>query len=214
MISPEELLDPVDIIAHLFFASGTADCVRLVTPGGTFEGVFRFPEDDAAWVIFPDGAPALPAGTRVSVEYEGLEDTYLFETVTLGARPDAVQLALPGTIAREDRRLTCRVALPRQLGAQFVEVTTGRPFLLDDISDGGVGLLDPHGALPGIGARVEGTVHVPGLAPFAATVEVRHAAVRADGRRVGARFLLLAQDARAALARYLHAAYAQEALAG
>ena len=45
------LFDQIDILAHLFFAAGTSDQVRVSWIGGSLTGTFAYPNGERALVL-------------------------------------------------------------------------------------------------------------------------------------------------------------------
>lgn len=67
----EFLFDVTDIVAHIFFAVGTTDEVRVASPVGAFSGTFVYPEGEGVYLRHGEGgAPELAPGMGLFVEYE------------------------------------------------------------------------------------------------------------------------------------------------
>jgi c-di-GMP-binding flagellar brake protein YcgR len=201
----EFLVEPIDILAHLFFASGTSDRVVVTTPAGVFAGAFLYPDGDGALLACPPSVPAFSHGASVTVEYAGPTDQYRFQSTILAREAGGIRVDLPTSIERHDQRITARFPVSPDAGIRFVQTRDGHevtwPVL--DISDGGVSLVDANGRPMSVGDRISGQLHVPDVEPFDAVLEVRHIRNQDDSRHVGARFAEMSLESRGELARLL-----------
>lgn len=207
------LFDQMDILAHLFFAAGTADHVRMSWPSGSLEGTFSYP--DGTRVLLTHSLHFTPpdVGAIVFVEYAGPSDKYRFFASVLDVFRGEVVLAFPESIECSDRRLTLRLHLP--LGTPVVlHVRQGEGFVAcrpSDLSDGGVGFYAFEGWSYADGAAFEAFLDIGEASPLALRAEVRHARETSDGLLIGARFIAMSLAERARLARFLVSAEGVEA---
>ncbi|MDP2315109.1 MAG: PilZ domain-containing protein [Pseudomonadota bacterium] len=201
----EYLFDVMDIVAHIFFAVGTTDEVRVTSPGGAFVGTFVYPEGDEVFIQFHGAAPALAPGMTLYVEYEGPGDSYRFHSEVVTCDAERVQVRLPQAVECSDRRLTQRVGVAADAGYWFVVDGAGaeQTFAVLDLSDGGVGFLNAEGARLRVGDTLTGSLHLPGGGPLRVSLEVRHLRVQDGRRHVGARFVSISLVDRGQLARFL-----------
>ncbi len=202
----EFLFDVTDIVAHIFFAVGTTDEVRVTSPVGGFSGTFVYPEGEGVYLRFgEDSAPELHVGMSLFVEYEGPGDSYRFHTEVVSAEPRQVQIRLPHAVECSDRRLTKRVTVPSDAGFRFVADGGGseRTFAVQDLSDGGVGFVNASNTRLQLGEVLHGALHLPGLPPLRVGLELRHIQVRGGERVVGSRLVAISLADRGLLARLL-----------
>ncbi|MDP2309168.1 MAG: PilZ domain-containing protein [Pseudomonadota bacterium] len=201
----EYLFDVTDIVAHLFFAVGTTDEVRVTSPAGEFLGTFAYPEGDEVYVQVDEKCPALTPGMALFVDYEGAEANYRFHTEVVSVHPNQIQIRLPYAIECSDRRLTQRKAVAPDAGFWFVAEGGGPElsFVLSDLSDGGVGFINAHNVRIQIGDSLRGVVYLPDQTALQVVLDVRHLPVREGQRFVGARFTAISLADRGRLARFL-----------
>lgn len=199
---PEYLVDQIDIIAHLFFASGTADRVIVTSNGRVFDGAYRFPDGEGGFIACGAGMPWLEPGSTVQVEYVGPTDEYRFEATVLAQQATGFHVSLPRTIERSDRRATPRILLSPDAGVHFVE-EGGRAYVACDLSDGGAGLVDLTNEPRAEGQVLRGRLMVPGIGPLETTLEIRNVRSTDDSRRLSTRFLEMSYESRGELGRVL-----------
>ncbi|MES2640763.1 MAG: PilZ domain-containing protein [Myxococcota bacterium] len=201
----EYLFDVTDIVAHVFFAVGTTDEVRVSSPIGDFRGTFAYPEGEEVYVQCDTGALALMPGMPLFVDYSGAGDNYRFHTEVVSVVPGRLQIRLPYAIECSDRRLTQRKDVAPDAGLWFVAEGGGdeRTFVVSDLSDGGVGFVNAHHLRVQIGDMMRGALYLPGQAPMGVVLEVRHLPVRDGKRLVGARYAAISLADRGRLARFL-----------
>ncbi|MFZ5478258.1 MAG: flagellar brake protein [Myxococcota bacterium] len=208
------LIQPGDIVAHLYFVAASISEVVATGPGLVLTGRMRYPEGGVG--VLTPSAPFDPiaAGTPVCIEYTSNLDHYRFYSRVVSCDPFGdVRIALPRAIERRDRRLNERFPIPRAPGYGFrpTSPVDAASMPLHDLSVGGVGLVHFGSDSPwNVGDLVDGDVLLPGEHPLPTCLEVRHA--RPIPRRpgetlVGTRITAIATIDRARLARWL-AAYA------
>lgn len=200
----EYLFDVSDIVAHIFFAVGSTDHVRVSSPLGDFSGTFAYPKGDEVFLRCT-AFPAVSPGMTLFVDYAGAGDNYRFHTEVVSVQADQIQIRLPTAIECSDRRLTQRKAVAAGAGFCFVAEGGGpeRTFLVSDLSDGGIAFVDARHVPLTVGDIVSGALHLPAQAPLDIGLEIRHLPDIDGQRLVGARFVSISLADRGRLARFL-----------
>lgn len=197
------LFDRLDILAHLFFATGTADTVSLAWAGGVLRGELGLPEHGGVELRHAPGAPTPPVGAAVFVEYDGPSDHYRFETLVTGVEIGNLLLDYPETIECADRRLSLRLALdadsPVCLWLQHGDRMVAHR--VTNLSDGGVAFVRADSSPPA--GELDGVLELGPALRIPLRLEPRHAREEPDGLHVGARFVAMSLVDRGLLARFL-----------
>lgn len=180
----------VDVLAHLFFASGERTEVRLAGTGVAAFG--RFATPGGATVPFVPSGFALrrppPAGKRVRLQYGSLAWQYEFDATVLGVSPEGHWLLdLPPAVARDDRRTSPREVLG---GRDEAWVMVGFDEVrVVDISEGGFAFEVDDGAPAwSEGMLLDAALRVGAEDAWPVEIEVRNVAVlpgTPGRRRVG-----------------------------
>jgi hypothetical protein len=199
------LFDHMDILAHLFFAAGTADHVRMSWPQGQLEGTFSYPDGTRVHLSHSLHFTPPEVGSIVFVEYAGPSDKYRFFASVLDVFRGEVVLAFPESIECSDRRLTLRLHLSGNAKV-VINVRSGDAFVPCkpvDLSDGGVGFLAFDGWPYADGEPFEAFLDIGEDSQLALRAEVRHSREVTDGLLIGGRFIAMSLTERARLARFL-----------
>lgn len=205
MVAPTAcLIDPIDILAHLFFAVGTRDEVLVSHPEGDFPGLLGT-QDGAGVSLTPiRHPPPLTAGTPLCLEHAGDDETYHFYSEVVAAGPDEVRIRVPLVIERTERRLSERVSVPSDVGVAFrPHDGLGAVFPVYDMASAGLGMFAPPDVPLALGQVIHGDLCLPDGAPEPITVEVRHVNTRRGARCVGVRIAAISLAGRGRLARVL-----------
>lgn len=203
--SADYVLDPTDVLAHVFFAEGSTDRVSLVTEMGELTGRFRLPEDGGLEFVHGNAYVPLERGSPVYADYDGPGPQYRFYTSVIAVGHGVIRLHLPDAIDRTERRLAARIVLGRNDGVEFraLGVNASVPCVAVDLSDGGVSWLDTTGWNLQEGQIVYGELILGSTAALSIGVEVRHAQEADGGRVTGGPFANISLADRAALSRFL-----------
>ncbi|MFN7142435.1 MAG: PilZ domain-containing protein [Myxococcota bacterium] len=205
MVAPTAcLVDPTDILAHLFFAVGTRDEVLVSHPEGDFPGLLGNPDGAAVSLTPIRLPPRLPAGTPLCLEHVGADETYHFYSEVMAAGPEEVRIRVPLVIERTERRLCERVSLPPDAGVAFrPHDAFGALFPVYDMSSAGMGLHATVDLPLALGQVLHGELCLPDGEPVPMSVEVRHVQSRRGARCVGVRIAAVPLAGRGRLARVL-----------
>lgn len=203
--SSDYVLDPTDVLAHVFFAAGTIDKVQVSSEMGDFTGSFRLPQSEGVEIVHGDAYVPLEPGSPVYVDYDGPGDKYRFYSSVIAVGQGVVRVNLPDAIECTERRLSPRIALSSRSGVEFhaLGVHGSIACVATDISNGGVAWLDLTGWDLQEGQVVYGDLRLDPATALSVGVEVRHSRVMADGRVTGGRFASISLGDRAKLARFL-----------
>lgn len=186
-IRPGDPAPPLEILAHLVYASSMTEAATLTTPRGELAAHLVQPDGRGLCLATDGEHPDVEQGELVCLEYGAGAFAYRLYTEVTSVEHDLVFLAMPVAIERPCRRLTPRFDAP--LGFHFWAFDLpGAPRLqLADISVGGVGLRETT-VMYSVGQRIQGELVVPGEAPFPCVLEVRHLRLSKGQMRAGCRF--------------------------
>lgn len=203
--SSDYVLDPTDVLAHVFFAAGTIDKVQVSSEMGEFTGSFRLPQSEGVEIVHGDAYVPLEPGSPIYVDYDGPGDKYRFYASVLAVGQGVVRVSLPEAIECTERRLSPRIPLSSKSGVEFhaLGVHGTVPCKAVDLSNGGVGWLDDTGWDLQEGQIVYGDLHLGSKITLSVGVEVRHSRELGDGRVTGGRFASISLADRAQLAHFL-----------
>jgi hypothetical protein len=188
MLEPSgSVIDRDDILAHLFFATGTSDELLASSALGDFTGQLQTPLGDSLVLAHRGHRPVLTAGTAVCLEHVGAEEKYHFYSEVIDVNEIGVHMRLPHAIERCERRSCERLVLPAGAGFAFrmADATSDRVYAVYDLSSGGLAFEQVEGSRLAVGGIVTGELLLPFGAPLPLTVQVRHIQNRRDECVVG-----------------------------
>lgn len=195
-----------DIVAHLYYAVGSANEVIITSSAGDFAGTLCYPEGDGV-VLACDTSAAVPGvGEPICVEYMGPSDTYRFYSEVHSVGSGRIVASFPFAVeCTSGRRLAERVVVPVLEGFAFrlADSAAGTVYPLFDIAAGGIAFIDARDSGLKVGDLESGTLVLPGLAPVQVGIEVRHLSLRRGHLVVGARIGAISLRDRLALTTYI-----------
>jgi hypothetical protein len=197
------LVSQIDIIAHIFFATGTVDRVVVSSRRGDMLGTMCYPDDQGILIRTDAAVPSVSPGDSVSVQYSGPGDTYQFYSAVVAVDGSGIRVQIPLAIERNDRRLTIRYTVEGRPGFGLrASLRPGRPvYSLVDISHGGICAMVPNP--PQIMEMFRGHLLLPDEEPIPVGIEVRDNRARDGVRLMRGRFRSIETMDHARLGRYL-----------
>jgi hypothetical protein len=195
-----------DIVAHLYYAVGSANEVVITSAAGDFPGTLCYPEGDGVVLACDTKATSIRAGDPICVEYAGPADRYRFYSEVLSVSAGRIVSLFPFAVeCTSGRRLAERVVVPVLQGFAFrsddTERSAGFPML--DLSVGGLAFIDSWDTGLKVGDLDSGTIVLPGEPSIHVGIEVRYLGLRRGHLVVGARIAAIALRDRLRLATYL-----------
>lgn len=206
MLEPSgSVINRDDILAHLFFATGTNDELLASSALGDFTGQLQTPMGDSLVVVHRGRPPAIPVGTAVCLEHVGAEEKYHFYSEVIDVNETGVHMRVPHAIERCERRGCERLVLPAGAGFAFrmADAASDRVFAVYDLSSGGLSFEQAEGSGLAVGDLVSGELLLPFGAPLPLTARVRHIQNRRDECVVGVHIQSISWTDRGRLAHVL-----------
>ena len=210
------LVQPEDVVAHLFFAAAEIGEAEVEFGGRISVGTISFPSPDTGTFSYfandqmeTDMVPE--QGTVIRLKYGHDTSQYAFLTqVVEVTSPKRWRLAFPRTIERNERRLIQRHRV-HVFGGFRIRLDTGEPGWLSvplfDLSTGGLSFIfNPDTHPVATGKTLSGSLIMPSGSRIPMLIEARHIrqVEEPDGHRLaGCRFLGLGAADHASLARTL-----------
>lgn len=199
------VFDASEIIAHMFFSTGTTDKVRVTHNAGEFSGCFRYPISDAVDIVCATDEEGLEPGEPVYISYAGAGDQYRFHSEVVSLRGEVLRVRFPVAMERSDRRLTVRVPIPEEMSAELlIKGKRGqRRFRVRDLSDGGLSCIWPMDEPVELGDLIPSALYLESERPFQFKLEVRHQNPRGSDMVVGGRMADITLQERGRLSRFI-----------
>ncbi|MDP2309167.1 MAG: PilZ domain-containing protein [Pseudomonadota bacterium] len=195
-----------DIVAHLYYAVGSANEVIITSSAGDFPGKLCYPEGDGVVLACDSAALEISLGEPICVEYMGPADTYRFYSEVLSVTPGRIVSAFPFAVeCTTGRRLAERLVVPVLEGYALRLGDGSRLAICSvvDLSVGGLAFIDAGDMGLKAGDLESGMLLLPGEAPIPMGVEVRHLGLRRGQLVVGARIAAISLRDRLHLSTYL-----------
>lgn len=195
-----------DILAHLYYAVGSANEVVMTSSAGDFAGTLRHPEGDGVVIACDTTRAPIRTGEPICVEYMGPADTYRFYAEVLSVAPERIVVSFPFAVeCTTGRRLSERVVVPVLDGFAVRLGDMARPavYPLFDLSVGGLAFIDAVDTGLKVGDLESGQLILPGEVPIQVGIEVRHLGLRRGQLVVGARICTVSLRDRLHLATFL-----------
>lgn len=186
-VRPGESAPPLEILAHLVYASSMTEAATLTTPRGEIAAHLVQPDGRGLCLVSEGPNPDVVEGELVCLEYGAGAFAYRLYTEVTGVERDLVFLAMPLAIERPCRRLTPRFDAPAGYHFWAFDLPGAPRLQLADISVGGAGLKETT-VLYSVGQHIQGELIIPGEAPFPCVLEVRHLRLSKGQMRAGCRF--------------------------